>query len=437
MKQYFALLIIFALSQLSVSAQMIFQDSPETVVTITPPASTGLEAIYVLPETTGVTVSYSGAISVKWSTYGANGAAYAEPLATSKTITLTSKDCGYVVEIDGKEHYFWIVNYANHFFDVNSFQPDLEQSDCQRTFLSFDGSADAITYYTITGRSQELDREIEVRYTSLSYDADANYYRPIDIKQSFSSIKSYVTVEAPLCNTEFTISGDRFLNAWNSPVEFQSQTMQAYALTAETSATQTEREVENEQQVIGASLGGSAPSEITFTAVTTDAASFYEWQLANNSQFDPIDDRYPQTELTYTFREQGTTYVRFFAANADGQCEYISSVYEVSIGESALLCPNAFSPQSSPGVNDEWKVSYKSIVSFDCHIFNRWGTEMCSFTDPSKGWDGKYNGKYVPAGTYYYVIKARGADGRNYKLSGDINIIGSKNINSSGTSPAE
>ena len=101
----------------------------------------------------------------------------------------------------------------------------------------------------------------------------------------------------------------------------------------------------------------------------------------------------------------------------------------MTVGESNLLCPNAFSPQASPGVNDEWKVSYKSIISFECHIFNRWGTELFSFTDPSVGWDGKYKGKYVPAGTYYYVIKARGSDGRDYKLSGDINIINSKNIN--------
>jgi len=30
----------------------------------------------------------------------------------------------------------------------------------------------------------------------------------------------------------------------------------------------------------------------------------------------------------------------------------------------------------------------------------------------------------VPPGVYYYVIKAQGADGKNYKLSGDINIVG-------------
>lgn len=48
---------------------------------------------------------------------------------------------------------------------------------------------------------------------------------------------------------------------------------------------------------------------------------------------------------------------------------------------------------------------------------------MASFSDPSGGWDGKYKGKFVPAGVYYYVIKAKGADGRSYDLSGDINIV--------------
>ncbi|MCH5346741.1 MAG: gliding motility-associated C-terminal domain-containing protein, partial [Muribaculaceae bacterium] len=72
------------------------------------------------------------------------------------------------------------------------------------------------------------------------------------------------------------------------------------------------------------------------------------------------------------------------------------------------------------------RVSYKSIIEFECHIFNRAGLKMATLTDPSQGWDGKYNGKLVPAGVYFYVIKARGADGKQYKLSGDINIINFK-----------
>ena len=62
-------------------------------------------------------------------------------------------------------------------------------------------------------------------------------------------------------------------------------------------------------------------------------------------------------------------------------------------------------------------------MSFECHIFNRYGREITSFNDPAMGWDGTYKGKLVPAGVYYYVIKAKGADGKQYELSGDINIL--------------
>ncbi|MCH5327101.1 MAG: gliding motility-associated C-terminal domain-containing protein [Duncaniella sp.] len=133
--------------------------------------------------------------------------------------------------------------------------------------------------------------------------------------------------------------------------------------------------------------------------------------------------REPDLDFSYTFTEQGSVFVRFYCANADASCDAYGETYEISIGVSSLKCPNAFSPLNEDGVNDEWKVSYSSIVSFQCSIYNRYGREMISFTDPAAGWDGRYGGKLVPAGVYYYVIKARGADGKEYKLSGDINIV--------------
>ena len=145
--------------------------------------------------------------------------------------------------------------------------------------------------------------------------------------------------------------------------------------------------------------------------------------MSTDAEFENITMRINEPITSYTFDEYGTTYVRFVASNASGSCDYISDTYTINIGESRLECPNAFSPNASEGVNDEWKVSYKSIISFECHIFNRWGVEVAELNDPSQGWDGKYNGKYVPAGVYYYVITAEGADGKKYKLSGDINIV--------------
>jgi gliding motility-associated-like protein len=127
--------------------------------------------------------------------------------------------------------------------------------------------------------------------------------------------------------------------------------------------------------------------------------------------------------------------VRFTAANGAGECEFQSDVYQVFIGESSLQCPNAFSPGTSEGVNDEWKVSYKSITEFDCHIFDRHGRQMAHLTHPSQSWDGKRGGKAVPTGVYFYVIKAVGTDGKKYNLSGDINVVGfSRTPSSSSTS---
>ena len=71
-------------------------------------------------------------------------------------------------------------------------------------------------------------------------------------------------------------------------------------------------------------------------------------------------------------------------------------------------------------------MAYKSIVSFKCWIFNKWGVQICYLDSPDKGWDGRYHGKYVDPGVYYYVIEAKGSNNQKIKLKGHINILRSK-----------
>ena len=59
----------------------------------------------------------------------------------------------------------------------------------------------------------------------------------------------------------------------------------------------------------------------------------------------------------------------------------------------------------------------------DVGFFDRYGNEITHFEDPAIGWDGKYKGKFVNPGVYFYVIEALGADGKEYKMKGDINIL--------------
>lgn len=390
--------------------------------------STGLDNIYVLWQTSGVKASYQAAdpSAVKWYRFSNLGGGFAEEVNAvsqngASSIYLTADDMGFIVESNGRRECYWIVNYANHMCDFTSLDISPEQ-ECDRTALLFQGNAAKITYFTINGVAQTLSRELSLTYNTLSYNEERHQYLPTPAETTLESAEAIIRTDAPLCNTDFTLSGDRFLRQWGIEKSITSPSFSTPAIAVTTTATQTERSNDNEQREETA-MGGSGPVEITFSAAVTDAVIFKEWQFSTDQTFEVIDLRIQELDVVHEFDSQGTTYVRFVAGNDSGSCDYYGEVYTVFIGESRLECPNAFSPGASEGVNDEWKVSYKSIVEFDCHIFNRWGLEMAHLTDPGQGWDGRYNGKLVPAGVYYYVIKARGTDGKNYKKSGDINII--------------
>lgn len=424
----------------AVQAQVSFEGSPSKVVTVKPEASTGLDAVYVLESTAGVTMAYrasSATATVQWQRFSKLGGAYAEDVSPSRqgdmlTLTLGAGDMGYIIEDAGRRTCLWVTDYAAHEFTAESLTPSAEQ-DCDRIALDFRGNGAEILYYSINGRRCVLSRDLTLDYTTLSFEADAFAYTTASASETLDAATAIVSAPAPLCNTTFRLSGDRFQREWRREVSIESPLVTATAIAVETTATQAERDNDNEIREEGGNLGGSGPAEITFAAAVSDAAIFTEWQISRSADFSTLENSYNQTTFDYTFSDQGTTYVRFTANNADGTCPFESETYEVFIGESKLEIPNAFSPGTSPGVNDEWKVSYKSIVSYECHIFNRWGKQLFSSTNPAEGWDGKVGNKYVPAGVYFYVINARGSDGVEYKRAGDINVIGYSTGSGTGT----
>ena len=416
-------------------------------IAITPAASTGLETVYVVEQFTNtMTATFDAdgsapASSVRWSRFSNLGGGFAEEIPSRvegnrsvidlryQTDIEQSKGIGYIVEYEGRQHCFWVVNYSQNECNLGelSFSPEQE---CDRTALTFAGSAPRIAYYSVNGILQTLSRDMTLSYNSLAYNEERQQYEPTLITETLEYADATIRTTAPLCDTEFTLSADRFQREWLTrpghsgwTESVTSPTFHTNAIAAVTRAEQASRSNDNEQREEKTPLGGSGPAEITFIAEVSDAVVFKEWQFSRDDRFDVIDLRIQELEVSHTFRDYGTTYVRFIAGNDAGTCDFIGETYEVYIGESKLDCPNAFSPYGTEGVNDEWKVSYKSIIDFDCHIFNRWGQQMAHLTDPSQGWDGRYKGKLVPSGVYYYVIKAKGTDGKDYKLSGDINIL--------------
>lgn len=425
-------LVAMANTAYGATATVTVSGGVHPAVEITSPEGSGLDAVYVVDGTYGVTVTYSAASAgaeVEWLSYGTEGGGHAVPVTgiirNGNTLTLNNPEAsrGYLITEGSRHCYFWIADYSDARFNAVSLAPGTD-NDCSSATLYFVGNAPRITYYSINGRAMEIDRRIELSWNSMAYNDDTQSFETVSVTESRPWLPTEISVDAPLCRTAFTVTGDRFLKAWGEEVSVSSPLMEPVAVDARTRAEQTERDADNEQDDGASELGGSGPVEITFTADVTPAAIFTEWQTSRYPEFDVIDLRSNDLEFTHTFRDTGSEYVRFVCANADASCEYYSDTYTISIGESALQIPNAFSPGATPGVNDLWKVSYKSIIQFECHIFNKWGIKMKTLSNPAQGWDGKYNGKTVPSGVYYYVIKAKGADGKRYNRSGDINIVG-------------
>ena len=426
-------LSLIALASQQADAQLIISGTALPAIEIDAPGSTGLEKIYVVESTDGMEVSYPAADG-QWQRFSAMGAAYGEAVAStiagnSSILSRPEGNVGYAVTSEGKTHYYWIVNYSAYPFALRDLKLNPADTDCGTTWLDVDGEGERIPYYSINGVPQWLSRELRLSYTTLEFDEETFQYQPVETTETLDGFTDEtIQCPSPLCQTDFTLSGDRFQRLWGREESIVSPTYDPIAVGVQTRATQAARDNDNEVKV-DTGLGGSGPVDITFEATVTDATIFHEWELGYDTDFQQVFMRSRDLDFSYTFREQGTIYVRMVGANSDGSCETYGDTYEVFIGESQLKCPNAFSPGSTPGINDEWKVSYKSITEFECHIFDRHGRQLAHLTDPSQGWDGKRGVKTVGPGVYFYVIRAKGTDGKKYNLKGNINVVGHKQTN--------
>lgn len=175
--------------------------------------------------------------------------------------------------------------------------------------------------------------------------------------------------------------------------------------------------------VSGRQFTGPGPFTVHFRAEIPESATYYAWEIALDQAFQTLEVQYHDLDVDYEFHDAGTFYARFTTGNSDNTVETYSEPYVIQVTESQLDIPNVITPDSPSGNNRVFKVKYKSLVRFEMWVFNRWGVELFHTTDPAEGWDGKHNGKTVPTGAYYYLVKAQGTDGIKYERKGDINVL--------------
>jgi gliding motility-associated-like protein len=131
---------------------------------------------------------------------------------------------------------------------------------------------------------------------------------------------------------------------------------------------------------------------------SSEGAVSYAWDFGDGGTSTMED---PQ----HKYESTGDFVVTLFVTNSIGCVDSVSHSYYKVIPDLVLDIPNAFSPNGD-GTNDRWVIDgLKARPNAVTEIYNRYGEIVYKEIGFAGGWDGNRNGKEMPQGTYYYVIK--------------------------------
>jgi gliding motility-associated-like protein len=139
----------------------------------------------------------------------------------------------------------------------------------------------------------------------------------------------------------------------------------------------------------------------------------------NNTRF-TYDERLWCIELTAT--NPGVDTLCIELCNGDGDCETINILADVRDPEQRVRVYNGLSPNGD-GTNDNWVIGdIEAYPGNEVFVYNRWGNLVYRRKnyDNSNGWDGRWEGRALPDGAYFYFIDL--ADGKK-PVSGYLQLM--------------
>ena len=175
---------------------------------------------------------------------------------------------------------------------------------------------------------------------------------------------------------------------------------------------------------------------------TFDYNTSFEWKPSGvftrgnswNSSIFMTPEKYEELKQTYPHRfktlrdpqtkRDGDFFLVDVVATTDVGCQDSLTLYTKIVNK--LYLANVFSPNGD-GRNDIWKLPKEYLFpDLEIEIFNRWGALVWSAAGDkaARGWDGRTNnGKVLPIGTYWYVIKFNINSSEWKPLTGSVTIV--------------
>jgi gliding motility-associated-like protein len=176
-------------------------------------------------------------------------------------------------------------------------------------------------------------------------------------------------------------------------------------------------------------ISGFAPLTVVFTNNSTSSTGNSSitsiWDFGNGKDLTTKSASIAPSNI-YTL--PGTYNVKVYITKGSGKATCLDSVVNLKINveiPSVFEIPNVFTPNKD-GINDFFFLKTANLETIDATIFDRWGRMVFKTEGSTTGnisWDGtNASGKDCPDGTYFYIIKAKGKDGKEYDQKGNLSL---------------
>jgi len=196
-----------------------------------------------------------------------------------------------------------------------------------------------------------------------------------------------------------------------------------YTVTGSTACGQDIASITVEASDLSASFQGNttvgdAPLLVQFTNTSQPASGNYFWEFGDGGTSSAVSP-------THLYTQPGVYTVSLTATDGDCSDGATLTIIVTSpvLDPSSVTVPNVFSPNGD-GVNDQLEVESTALLSLEVSILNRWGQVVAELDRVRQSWSGRTGaGEELPEGTYFYVLKAEGEDGKRYDLTGTITLL--------------
>ncbi|MCQ2328425.1 MAG: gliding motility-associated C-terminal domain-containing protein [Paludibacteraceae bacterium] len=382
-------------------------------------ANTGVDHVYLFTSADYFEFATIGYQLADWYDVGTGA------LVSHNYSTFINAESGhtYRVEVGAESETFAVIDWSK--YRLANCTLRIEPA-CDKTYIFVDNIGIALYYDTVGGK-HTIERQLMLEYKNAVWNDESVDWLTQEQSDTLTGDVSASEIGKLLIDSDFKLSDA------TPDAPFEEDTLYAQGVVAIASAchlthvtTRRGTEITNEKEapIKEDVVEGSAPLDIFFQSHPSPKTDYYDWTISRGS--DKITQR-PERDIRYLFDDASETGPVTYTVElkvGNSTCQDSAKI-DVTLNASFIMVPNVFTPNGD-GMNDEFRVAYRSICSFHCWVFNRWQHQVYSWSDPAKGWNGTINGRPAPESAYVYIVEATGCDGKKYKLKGMVNLLRGK-----------